>query len=84
MAMKKAVVSTTIGAEGLKVSNGENIILADTPDDFTKEVLRCLNDPILTERIANEGKRLVDNQYRWEQLGEKLDRYLRKTAGVSR
>ena len=36
MAMEKAIVSTSIGAEGLPVTNGEEIVLADTPESFAE------------------------------------------------
>ncbi|RKX18372.1 MAG: hypothetical protein DRP26_05325, partial [Candidatus Zixiibacteriota bacterium] len=38
-AMKKPVISTTVGAEGIDVTDGENIVLADTPEKFTEKVL---------------------------------------------
>ena len=44
MAMSKAVVSTTIGAEGLPVTNGEHVILANEPHTFARAVLQLLRD----------------------------------------
>ena len=54
MAMGKAVVSTTMGAEGLPVRHGENIILADDPADFASQVVQLLRDP---QRRAQLGQR---------------------------
>ena len=44
LAMKKAVVSTTVGAEGLSITDGDNILIADTPERFSKCVVDCLLD----------------------------------------
>ena len=45
MGAAKAVVSTTIGAEGLDVRDGHDVLLADTPDRFAGSVIALLNDP---------------------------------------
>ena len=44
MAMGKAVVSTTVGAEGLPVTSGEHLLLADEPRTFARAVVRLLRD----------------------------------------
>ena len=59
MALKKAVVSTTVGAEGLMVENGKNILLADTPISFAERVISLLRDIELKKRIQEEGRKLV-------------------------
>ena len=71
LAMKKPVVSTSIGAEGLKVSNGSNILLADTPEDFALAVLKCLSDRHLRSILAENGWKLVNTQYDWSFLAHK-------------
>ena len=52
MAMEKPVVSTTIGAEGLPVSDGQELLLADTPADFSAAVVRLLTAPDFAHRLA--------------------------------
>jgi sugar transferase (PEP-CTERM/EpsH1 system associated) len=76
MAMKKPVLSTTIGAEGLEVTPDENILIADDSEGFASAIISSLNDPAQRKRFGENGYRLVANQYRWEMLGEKLERYL--------
>ncbi len=44
MAMEKPTISTTVGAEGLNIDNGEDILLADTPSDFATAVVRVLQN----------------------------------------
>ena len=51
----RAVVSTTLGAEGLGARDGEHLLLADDPDDFADAVLRLWNDPALRARLGDAG-----------------------------
>jgi glycosyltransferase involved in cell wall biosynthesis len=81
MALGTPVVSTSKGAEGLEVTHGENILLADTPAEFADAVLRLLEDDrALRARLATNGRRLVESQYGWEGIGEKLDQLLREVV----
>jgi len=73
LAMKKAVISTTIGAEGLKITHGKNILLADTPDVFAQSVLDCLEQDSLRNSLAEEGYELVAKNYDWERLANIQD-----------
>jgi glycosyltransferase involved in cell wall biosynthesis len=73
MAMAKAVVSTSIGCEGLEVKHGENILLADTPQDFAGLILRALEDRSLRERLSAAGRVLVEERYGWEAIGARLE-----------
>ncbi|MEA3377708.1 MAG: glycosyltransferase [Chloroflexota bacterium] len=67
MAMGLPVVSTSIGAEGLGISSGENILIADDAASFTERVLQLLSDPELRARIAERGRRLAEH-YDWKKL----------------
>jgi glycosyltransferase involved in cell wall biosynthesis len=57
------VVSTTLGVEGIGVTDGENILIADTPADFAAAVLRLLEDPALAARLCAAGRRLIEQTY---------------------
>ena len=72
LSMGLPVVSTTVGAEGIAVQDGEHLLLADTPDAFAKAVLRLLKDPALGERLGAAGRRLMEEQYSWEAVGRTL------------
>jgi sugar transferase (PEP-CTERM/EpsH1 system associated) len=65
MAMGKAVVSTTIGAEGLPVTDGEDIVIADRPDRFAQAVVGLLRDTDARRRIERAARRLVVEHYDW-------------------
>lgn len=74
LAMGKAVVSTTVGAEGLSFQNREEIIIADEPAVFAEEVIRLLTIPALRKDIGQNGRKRVEQDYDWRNIGEKLVR----------
>ena len=76
MAMSKAVVSTSVGAEGLPVRSGENIILADTPKDFADSVISLLRDSNQRKRLGTAARTLVQEKYSWSMLAESFARTL--------
>jgi sugar transferase (PEP-CTERM/EpsH1 system associated) len=81
MAMQKPVVSTSVGAEGLEVTDGKDILLVDGPEKFAQTVLTCMRDEALSARIAESGRQLVLDRYRWQQLGKKFSDYLQEIGG---
>jgi len=76
MAMSKAVVSTSVGAEGLPVRSGENILLADTPTDFAHSVISLLRDPSERKRLSTSARALVQEKYSWPKVAESFARTL--------
>jgi glycosyltransferase involved in cell wall biosynthesis len=65
MAMGKAVVSTTVGAEGLPVTSGQNVMIADEPARFAHAVIHLIRDTESRRRIEAEARRLVVERYDW-------------------
>jgi glycosyltransferase involved in cell wall biosynthesis len=63
MAQGLPIVSTKLGAEGIGVTNGENILMADTPADFAAAVLRLLEDPVQAGHLGAAGRRLIEQTY---------------------
>lgn len=76
LAMGKAVVSTSIGAEGLEVVDGKHLLLADGAQDFAAAVKRLLSDKALADRLGAAGRTMVQERYGWDRLAEKLERFL--------
>lgn len=76
LAMGRAVVSTTIGAEGLDVAHECQVLLADDPRSFAASVLRLLDDPERCRELAYQGRRLVEQQYGWDALAERFRRFI--------
>lgn len=63
---RKAVVSTTKVAEGIKVQSGKHLLLADSAEDFAKACTLLLNDGGLRGRLSEEGFCLVRDRYRYQ------------------
>lgn len=72
MAMGKAIVSTTVGAEGIHTTDGKNILLADHPEDFAARVVTILRSPELRLRLGREARKLVECEYSWSTVGKGL------------
>ena len=70
MAMEKPIVSTSIGAEGLPVANGDEIILADTPESFAEAVVRLLRQEDLANEIGKRAAAKVREQFGWDIVAE--------------
>ena len=80
MAMSKAVVSTPVGAEGLPVQAGDNILLADAPRDFADSVISVLRDPEERKRIGASARVLVQENYSWPKVAENFVRTLHEAV----
>jgi glycosyltransferase involved in cell wall biosynthesis len=83
MAMGKAIVSTRIGAEGLAVTDGENLLLADEAPAFAAQVGRVLDDPALRERLGLAARELVERHYGWRAAAAKLERFYRQLLNAA-
>ena len=80
LAMGKAIVSTSVGAEGLDLKDGEEIFIADEPAAFADAVTRLLTDVPLRRRIGENGRARVEQDYDWRSIGEKLHGVYAKIA----
>ena len=67
------VVSTTLGAEGIALRDGENILLADDPPAFAAACVRLLTDPALNLRLGVAGRRWVEARYGWQAVYRRVD-----------
>ena len=63
MALGKTIVSTPIGAEGINITHNENIIIADTSDDFIDEIDRVLKNKLVFDNIGKNAITFVKNNY---------------------
>jgi sugar transferase (PEP-CTERM/EpsH1 system associated) len=66
MAMGKAVVSTSIGAEGLPVEHGKNILLADGAEEFATSVVELLKDSAGRRGLGERARQMVLEDHSWE------------------
>jgi glycosyltransferase involved in cell wall biosynthesis len=82
MAVGRAVVSTTVGAEGLDVHHGQNILLADTPGNFAESVVTLLRGAEARGRLERAAAELAAN-YGWPLIGAKFAQILQGVIGES-
>lgn len=82
IAIGTPVVSTTIGAQGLDLRHGEDILLADTPDSFVRETARILKDPALRGHIERTGLGTVRARLAWPSLASQLSDAYAEAVGV--
>jgi glycosyltransferase involved in cell wall biosynthesis len=66
MAMGLPVVSTRVGAEGLPVADGQDIVLADSPAQFADAVIQLLTDPRRAQALGGAGSRMVRERAGWD------------------
>lgn len=76
LAMGKAVISTSIGCEGLAVQAGTHLLIADQPESLASSVITLLNDPEARATLGNAGRLLVEEKYGWNYCGAQLLRAL--------
>jgi glycosyltransferase involved in cell wall biosynthesis len=74
MAAGVPVVSTTLGAEGLEVRHGENIVLADTNEELVEAITSVIENEAQRDRLSVAGPALVSRRYDWSSLGASLFR----------
>lgn len=72
------VVTTTVGLEGIDATNGKEVLLADTPQQFSDTVIDLLQDTSLQQRLAINGRKLVEEKYDWQVVLDRLDSIYRE------
>jgi glycosyltransferase involved in cell wall biosynthesis len=75
MALGKAVVSTTLGAEGIDVTHERDILLADEGAALAEQIARVLSDEGLRQRMGEFARKLAVDRYSWRSAAERLARF---------
>ena len=73
MSMGKAIVTTSIGTEGLEVIHEKHVLIADDPKIFASQILLLFNNPALRKYLAQNARQLVEEKYSWKIIGKKLN-----------
>ena len=68
------IVSTSIGAEGIRCVRGENILIADDPVAFAQAVVKVLQEPYVAMRLRLNGRRWVEENYNWRTVYSEWDK----------
>jgi glycosyltransferase involved in cell wall biosynthesis len=79
MAMAKALVSTSIGAEGLDVTDGRDLMIADDASSFAAAIIRLLQDPALRRNYEQAAAALAE-RYDWSQIARRFAEVLQNTV----
>jgi polysaccharide biosynthesis protein PslH len=82
MAMGKAIVSTTLGAEGIEAVPGRDLLVEDQPAAFANAVSRLLTEPGLAARIGQSARRLAVERYAWSGAAKALQGFYRRILEV--
>ncbi len=81
MAAGKTIISTTIGAEGIRYTNRENILIADAPCEFFEMISLCIMDPEIVKKIGKRARTLVETTYHSNNLIQKLLAFYQQLPG---
>jgi glycosyltransferase involved in cell wall biosynthesis len=81
-AMGKAIVSTSVGCEGLAAVDEQNILIRDDPAAFAESILRVLADDALRRRLGDRGRATAERLYGWDAIGQKMIRTYLIVANV--
>lgn len=73
LAMAKPLVATAFAVEGLGLVDGEHYLRADDAEQTVAQVRRLREDPALRAKLAEAGRRHVEERYAWDVVGEKLE-----------
>lgn len=73
LAMKKPVVTTSVGCEGIHLRHSESVLIADSPDEFAASVVRLFRNPEKAVALAARGHETVRTGYSWDAVGKKLE-----------
>ncbi|MBL0889219.1 MAG: glycosyltransferase [Gemmatimonadaceae bacterium] len=73
--MQRAIVSTSIGCEGLDGHDGQDILIRDTPEAFADAVVDVLTRPDRRQQLAAAGRRLAQSRYDWDVITADMNRH---------
>ena len=78
MSVGKAVVTTTVGAQGIDYTDGENLLIANTPDEFASQIKHLVDDPDYCRQIGEAAAHLVADRYDINHLTNELITFYNK------
>lgn len=81
--MALPVVTTSVGCAGLRYRDGENLMVADTAEDFAARIVTLLKDPALRECMGRAGRKVAEQSYSWDAAASQLDNLYQAHMGVS-
>lgn len=82
MAMKKAIVSTTVGCQGIDIKNEESVLITNQPEDFAKNIIRLFKDETLRNYIGENARVVVESKYDWGIIVDKIEDSINKIVAL--
>jgi glycosyltransferase involved in cell wall biosynthesis len=74
------MVTTTIGCEGISVAPERDVLIADTAEDYARQIGRVFDDPVLRRDLSANGRQLAVTRYSWDALADRLNEAYRRVA----
>jgi len=81
MASSLPVVTTSVGAEGLGVSDNNEALIRDSLESLANAAIKVLEDDNLAKRLGRSGKDFVEKNYTWDKSADKLDKIYKEVYG---
>ena len=72
MALGKAIISTSLGAQGIDVVNGKHLLIANTATEFIEAIVSLISNPQLVTDLGNNARKLIEEQYDNEQVIKRI------------
>jgi glycosyltransferase involved in cell wall biosynthesis len=72
LALGKVVVTTSIGAMGIPYSDGKNMLIANSPEEFVSQIQKLMEKPILLKNISKGARKLAESEFDLHNLSSKL------------
>ena len=78
IALGKTIITTTIGAQGIKYKNGENLLIADTPEEFAEQMFKCYQSKDFCKMIGNNARKLSSSKYHYISIASEMTNFYEK------
>ncbi|MBI3503131.1 MAG: glycosyltransferase family 4 protein [Bacteroidetes bacterium] len=72
MALGKTIISTSLGAEGIPCKDGQNILIADTPETFAEKISKCINETMFFSIIGDNAQQFARQRFSSHEVTNKL------------
>jgi glycosyltransferase involved in cell wall biosynthesis len=72
LSMGVPIVATTMAYEGIDVVPEQDVLVADDPAAFVRQVKRLVDDPALREKLSANGRAFVERNFSWPVIGRKM------------
>ena len=80
MAMGKCVVTTSIGAQGINATSGEDLIIINDPKEFATWAIKVLMDKQLRKKLGDNARKIIESEYSWKKIAERLEQIFREVV----